>query len=547
MSEVEDDRPYGHGGQGRGPRLESPALLGGPWPYVVLAVALLVLGLSFWRPVPAGVWHDDGVYMVIAKSVAQGEGLHYAGVPGDVPAVKFPPAYPLVLSGLWTVLGSVGPVMLTAVLLNLVLLAAAGAALAFSLRSAAGLGGAEALALGGLALVSADVWRLALVPLSEPLFIALTAAALAAWAWAARPGDRRGLALLSTALAAAVLTRSAGLALVAGFGVALALRRSVRAALLVSSPPVLAAVAWALWAAARTPEVPEPLRDLLGPYGPWLAAQILDSPAAFAQALPGHALQVAERALTLLLPGVGGVALWAAGLPLALLIAAGLVLLHRRLPPVTWVTLAYLAMLLLWPFVDRRLVGPLHPLLVIAAGTAVLELTAPSARREMRAAVVTLAFLWVGLLTIQAAWRASSGWAASPYRLRAGRLAAAVETLRRSAPPEAIVGAPEFWAALHLHGGWRTVPSARFTPRAEEEDVPVWGTAQEQIEIWWTTGVDHLLLEQGGQVHGDALNLVEERCPGAVGILARMPPQMLVRLEWDAECAEALGLEAAAR
>ena len=40
----------------------------------------------------------------------------------------------------------------------------------------------------------------------------------------------------------------------------------------------------------------------------------------------------------------------------------------------------------------------------------------------------------------------------------------------------------------------------------------------------------------------DALNRLEEACPGDVGILARMPPQILVRLDWNRACAAKLGL-----
>jgi hypothetical protein len=65
----------------------------------------------------------------------------------------------------------------------------------------------------------------------------------------------------------------------------------------------------------------------------------------------------------------------------------------------------------------------------------------------------------------------------------------------------------------------------------------------EQLQLWWDAGIDHVLLEEGGVVHGDALNLLEERCPGTVGILARMPPQILVRVAWDGSCASSLGLD----
>jgi len=151
--------------------------------------------------------------------------------------------------------------------------------------------------------------------------------------------------------------------------------------------------------------------------------------------------------------------------------------------------------------------------------------------------MAAIAFAWVAAYAAVTASRAGRGWAAAGYQLRAGRLAAAVEVLKTTAPADAVVGAPEFWAALHLHGGWASAPSARFTPRSEDEASPVWGTPLQQIAMWREVGVDHLLLEQGGQIHGDALNMLEQRCPGTVRILARMPPQMLVRLDWDEACA----------
>ena len=53
---------------------------------------------------------------------------------------------------------------------------------------------------------------------------------------------------------------------------------------------------------------------------------------------------------------------------------------------------------------------------------------------------------------------------------------------------------------------------------------------------------DHVLLEQNGLIHGAALNLLEETCPGSAMILARMPAQMLVGLRWDEVCAAKLGV-----
>jgi len=251
---------------------------------------------------------------------------------------------------------------------------------------------------------------------------------------------------------------------------------------------------------------------------------------------------VGQRILALLLPGLSGPWLLVASVPLLAAVAIGLLELRHRLPPLPWVVLAFLLVLTLWPYVDRRLVAPLHPLLVVAAGVGGFEATRRVRNVRARVGVAVVALAWVGLLTTATAGRAARGWAVAGYQLRAGRLAAAVAALERVAPADAVVGAPEFWAGIHLHGGWPTVPSARFTPRSEDEDSPVWGTPREQLELWWDSGVRFVLLEQGGQIHGDALNLLEERCPGAVTIAARMPPQMLVGLSWGDRCAEALEL-----
>lgn len=517
-------------------------------PFLALALGLVGVGLSFWRPVPAGVWHDDGVYMVIGEALSQGDGLRYGGVPGDLPAVKFPPLYPGFLGLLWVALGSVGAVTLAAELLNLLFLAAAGGLLAWALHAGGGLRRRDALAVGALAFLSADVWRTALVPLSEPLFLALTSAALALWPRASRHGEVRSASLLAVVLVATVLTRMAGVAVVAGFAVALTARRTVRAAAAVTAAPLLAMAVWGTWASSKAEAIPEGLRDVLGPYGGWLARQLVGSPGAFLAGLPAHANHVVGRVLALLVPGLTGPWLWAAAVPLGAAALAGGWVLSRRLAPLPWIAAAYLGMLLTWPYVDRRLVAPLHPWLVVAVGVGVLEglgrlgaSSAPMASR-LRQALGAVALVWVAAFASVTASRAARGWAAAPYQLRAGRLAAGVEVLHNTAPSTAVVGAPEFWAALHLHGGWASAPSARFTPRSEDEAAPVWGTAEEQLAMWWDVGVDHVLLEQGGQIHGAALNLLESRCPGAVGVLARMPPQIVVRLSWDEACAASLGL-----
>ena len=70
---------------------------------VIVAVGLGLVGVLVWVSVPPGVWHDDGAYLLLGKSLADGEGLRYSQVPGSLPGAKFPPLYPLFLALLWRI------------------------------------------------------------------------------------------------------------------------------------------------------------------------------------------------------------------------------------------------------------------------------------------------------------------------------------------------------------------------------------------------------------------------------------------------------------
>ncbi|MGW8265162.1 MAG: hypothetical protein ACWGSQ_02275, partial [Longimicrobiales bacterium] len=135
-----------------------------PWAFSAL---LLVLGLGIWEIFPPGIWHDDGVYVLLGKSLAEGEGLRYLGVPGMPLAPKFPPLYPLVLSLVWLVgprfpenAGFLGG-------LNLLLFAGAGGLFLAYLRKGLGLSLSMAGAVGFLTFLSPPLWRVVMVPLSE--------------------------------------------------------------------------------------------------------------------------------------------------------------------------------------------------------------------------------------------------------------------------------------------------------------------------------------------------------------------------------------------
>ena len=49
-----------------------------------------MIGLLVWAAVPPGVWHDDGAYLLLGKSLADGEGLRYSQVAGSRPERSSP-------------------------------------------------------------------------------------------------------------------------------------------------------------------------------------------------------------------------------------------------------------------------------------------------------------------------------------------------------------------------------------------------------------------------------------------------------------------------
>ena len=53
--------------------------------YLPGLVFILVALVAWWasEPYVVGVFHDDGDYALLAKSIATGHGFHYLGLPGE--------------------------------------------------------------------------------------------------------------------------------------------------------------------------------------------------------------------------------------------------------------------------------------------------------------------------------------------------------------------------------------------------------------------------------------------------------------------------------
>src|SRR5882672_5362187 len=73
------------------------------WSLALIGLAALgfAMGVLIIDGAPVGVFADDAFYVMLARSVAEGQGFRFLNLPGSPAATHFPPGYPLVLAGLW--------------------------------------------------------------------------------------------------------------------------------------------------------------------------------------------------------------------------------------------------------------------------------------------------------------------------------------------------------------------------------------------------------------------------------------------------------------
>ncbi|PWU05310.1 MAG: hypothetical protein C5B51_14990, partial [Terriglobia bacterium] len=72
------------------------------WVLFVIALAPSAYLAWSWRDMPQlGLHHDDGLYLVGAKSLAAGNGYRIESLPGQPFETKYPPMLPLLLAPLW--------------------------------------------------------------------------------------------------------------------------------------------------------------------------------------------------------------------------------------------------------------------------------------------------------------------------------------------------------------------------------------------------------------------------------------------------------------
>jgi len=475
----------------------------------------------------AGVFYDDGIYVALAKSLAEGHGFRLLYLPGQPAAVRYPFLYPLFLAALWKVAPAFPASVAVFKAANAVLMGIFAALLTLYLRGRIG-GRAWVPAL--LVVVAATALPLvtvATVLFAEPLFLVLLVGAC--WLGdAARtaPERRRAflLALLAGLLAgAAALARSLGVAVIAGVALSLLLARRPRAALIAVAAGAACVAPWMLWVAQHRAGVDSAIVGNYGTYGEFVARS-------------GLVVLAPTRLLDLLAP-MGAVALapfrgWLRfylGIPALVLLVAGFVPLLMRAPALGWTLLAYLAVVFVWPYGPDRFLWAAWPLLAVAffAGAARLWTRVQQAPARVAALGRWCVAAAAALVVVGYGYYQIRGYARGDVaRLQNGisaTLSTVIPWIRDATPPDAVV-AGEDEAAIWLYAGRRAVPS--YLWRYRENSAESLGPAA--LHDWLLrAGATHVVLGGGGSDAAATLSLVLGRYPGFLRLVHVWPGSIL--------------------
>jgi hypothetical protein len=332
---------------------------------LVTAAATLAVGILTLNQALVGVFYDDGLYAGLATALATGHGYVHPNLPGMPGAVHYPPLYPALLTPFFGML-SLKAAAIAGKILNALLNAGAAGLITWHVTKTELLGSGVPRWVPGAIVFAAAVAIPVLatqgVLFAEPLFSVLLAIAIIA----ADRGDRPWHAGAAGALA--LLTRSIGIAVIAGMVGFLVLRRAPRRVITAAVlPGLVAALLWGLWVATHARQIDPALA--LG-YGTYFAhvRQAGLSPVLF------NISHMSEPLETLAFEWI--TARW---LHLVLAMASlagglyGLWLISRR-SAIGLSLLFYLIILVVWPDLQPRFLWAVLPWLVLMWAAALFEL-----------------------------------------------------------------------------------------------------------------------------------------------------------------------------
>ena len=430
---------------------------------IVFAAGALVADAS-----AVGSVRDDAMYLVLAKSLATGHGLHWLHVPGAPPATHFPPGYPALLAVLWWFFPGFPANVVVFKLANAFLCALAALAIARFVKNRFGMGDIGAHSFALVAMLGVPTLSFSALVLSEPLFLALLLPALLlAERVTAGAASTRDILRLGLIAGAATLVRTNGIALLAAVSLVFCLRRRFRDAAIFGLVWLAILLPWQLWVSANTGAVPSPMQGNYESYGGWLAAGLRSEGMALlvrtAVRTSGE-LTIMFRALVA--PGAPVTLGYVAVAVLAGLSALGARVLSRRALVTTVFLGCYATIVIFWPFTPGRFVWGVWPLVLLlpVMGTRELmrwRLTEARPRALRIAALTAAAILACGYTAFNLRGYRERSWKTG-VRAFSGKLQPLVAWVASHTARHALL-ATESEGSVYLYTGRPTVPVGTFT------------------------------------------------------------------------------------
>ncbi len=436
---------------------------------VVVGVVIAALGVWAQNAALVGINYDDGIYALLAKALADGEGYRLTFLPVNLPGIKYPPVYPLSLVLFWDLASSTDAALFGMKVANGLYIGVAAGLFTYLLSDLRVLPLYLAAAVALLGFASGSMMLVTAGLLSEPLYLVLLFAAL----WTAdRGGDRPGLRRLVSAGVLAglvVLTRTVGVALLAAVAIGLWQRSGWKAASRMLGVAALLVVPWLVFTMTKSGEVPDVLVPRHGSYVQLYLANLGGSvPAAF-DIFSTNVGAILQTLGAKLVPQVGPLLGSLTGALLIALAMLGSVRIARNAPATAIYPWLYLALVSVWSFPPFRFLFILFPLLLALAAVS-LPVLARRAAAVLRRAGNGRAESWLQHAIVGAGVVVLVGLAYRETRALNSRVwdgaelnksasgAEVIDWVLENTDREAVI-AYEFDPLIALHTGRRVVPN----------------------------------------------------------------------------------------
>lgn len=321
------------------------------WP-VALGLFVFVIALWAQSDALAGVFYDDGIYLVLAKSLAEGTGYAYLHLPGAPEAVHYPPLYPFVLGLFWRIWPEFPGNLTLFQLVDSLAFAASATIIARQVAKWGIPSWGKVVALTA-SFVSFPLLAIVSVRFSEPLFLLLLVCAISlADSEEVTLGHAVGAGVFA---GLAALTRSLGMAAVIGIGISFMLRREHRLAVVSGLTGLAMTIPWVLWLQEHSGAIDSRLATVYGSYGDVVGLVGISSFFADAD------LRVFGPVARLLLPDWPGIIWWPLAAMLAGLTVYGAVRQFRCARALVITLALYSSVVTVWPYAPDRFVWIVLP------------------------------------------------------------------------------------------------------------------------------------------------------------------------------------------